>query len=175
MDAIMSRPSKPRLVLFAFGDFAFNLFWQSIMLFLLFYYTDALQPADRDRGNDVHGGVSLGRRRQFHRRASWSTVARPLPLWLLLAAGAIPLGPDVRARSIFPPAAGGAWAVATRVRRTPPVSHRLCRRQRALSRDDRADQRRSRRPCIRRRHADVVRHGGCGGRRACARFHLAGG
>src|SRR6201986_2641981 len=36
------RPSKPRLVLFAFGDFAFNLFWQSIMLFLLFYYTDAL-------------------------------------------------------------------------------------------------------------------------------------
>jgi GPH family glycoside/pentoside/hexuronide:cation symporter len=36
------RASKPRLLLFAFGDFAFNLFWQSIMLFLLFYYTDAL-------------------------------------------------------------------------------------------------------------------------------------
>lgn len=35
-------PSKARLVLFAFGDFAFNLYWQSIMLFLLFYYTDAL-------------------------------------------------------------------------------------------------------------------------------------
>src|ERR671927_425452 len=34
--------SKPRLILFAFGDFAFNLFWQSIMLFLLFYYTDAI-------------------------------------------------------------------------------------------------------------------------------------
>ena len=30
------------MLLFAFGDFAFNLFWQSIMLFLLFYYTDAL-------------------------------------------------------------------------------------------------------------------------------------
>ncbi|WP_448663267.1 MFS transporter [Sphingomonas sp. CJ20] len=29
-----------RLVLFAFGDFAFNLYWQSVMLFLLFYYTD---------------------------------------------------------------------------------------------------------------------------------------
>jgi GPH family glycoside/pentoside/hexuronide:cation symporter len=28
--------------LFAFGDFAFNLYWQSVMLFLLFYYTDAL-------------------------------------------------------------------------------------------------------------------------------------
>ena len=36
------RPSKPRLVVFAFGDFAFNLYWQSIMLFLLFYYTDAI-------------------------------------------------------------------------------------------------------------------------------------
>jgi GPH family glycoside/pentoside/hexuronide:cation symporter len=36
------RPSKPRLLLFAFGDFAFNLYWQSVMLFLLFYYTDAL-------------------------------------------------------------------------------------------------------------------------------------
>ena len=36
------RPSKPRLLLFAFGDFAFNLYWQSIMLFLLFYYTDAI-------------------------------------------------------------------------------------------------------------------------------------
>ena len=33
---------KARLLLFAFGDFAFNLYWQSIMLFLLFYYTDAL-------------------------------------------------------------------------------------------------------------------------------------
>jgi GPH family glycoside/pentoside/hexuronide:cation symporter len=39
----MTRPSKPRLLLFAFGDFAFNLYWQSIMLFLLFYYTDALE------------------------------------------------------------------------------------------------------------------------------------
>jgi GPH family glycoside/pentoside/hexuronide:cation symporter len=38
-----TRPSKPRLVLFAFGDFAFNLYWQSVMLFLLFYYTDALE------------------------------------------------------------------------------------------------------------------------------------
>jgi GPH family glycoside/pentoside/hexuronide:cation symporter len=35
-------PMKARLILFAFGDFAFNLYWQSIMLFLLFYYTDAL-------------------------------------------------------------------------------------------------------------------------------------
>jgi hypothetical protein len=38
----MNQPSKPRLLLFAFGDFAFNLYWQSVMLYLLFYYTDAL-------------------------------------------------------------------------------------------------------------------------------------
>ena len=30
------------MLLFAFGDFAFNIFWQSVMLYLLFYYTDAL-------------------------------------------------------------------------------------------------------------------------------------
>lgn len=38
----LARPPRSRLLLFAFGDFAFNLFWQSVMLFLLFYYTDAL-------------------------------------------------------------------------------------------------------------------------------------
>lgn len=31
-----------RLFAFAAGDFAFNLYWQSAMLYLLFYYTDAL-------------------------------------------------------------------------------------------------------------------------------------
>ena len=35
-------PLRLRLILFACGDLAFNLFWQSVMLFLLFYYTDAL-------------------------------------------------------------------------------------------------------------------------------------
>jgi GPH family glycoside/pentoside/hexuronide:cation symporter len=34
---------KRKLLLFAFGDFAFNLYWQSVMLFLLFYYTEALE------------------------------------------------------------------------------------------------------------------------------------
>src|SRR5436190_14080862 len=39
---VTDRQPKLRLLLFAFGDFAFNLYWQSIMLFLLFYYTDAI-------------------------------------------------------------------------------------------------------------------------------------
>lgn len=31
-----------RLLVFASGDFAFNLYWQSVMLYLLFYYTEEL-------------------------------------------------------------------------------------------------------------------------------------
>lgn len=41
--AVEFRLPRSRLLLFAFGDFAFNLFWQSMMLFLLFYYTDAIR------------------------------------------------------------------------------------------------------------------------------------
>ncbi|MBB4153560.1 GPH family glycoside/pentoside/hexuronide:cation symporter [Sphingomonas jinjuensis] len=36
------RVGRWRLIGFASGDFAFNLYWQSAMLYLLFYYTDAL-------------------------------------------------------------------------------------------------------------------------------------
>ena len=31
-----------RLLAYAGGDFAFNLYWQSVMLYLLFYYTEAV-------------------------------------------------------------------------------------------------------------------------------------
>jgi GPH family glycoside/pentoside/hexuronide:cation symporter len=37
-----AKVSKGRLLLFASGDFAFNLYWQSVMLYLLYYYTEAL-------------------------------------------------------------------------------------------------------------------------------------
>lgn len=42
-DITEARPSRGRLLLFSFGDLAFNLYWQSVMLFLLFYYTDAIE------------------------------------------------------------------------------------------------------------------------------------
>lgn len=42
-DDQLARPSRLALLVFASGDFAFNLYWQSIMLFLLFYYTDVLE------------------------------------------------------------------------------------------------------------------------------------
>jgi len=35
-------PGRRHLALFAAGDFAFNLYWQSVMLYLLYYYTEAL-------------------------------------------------------------------------------------------------------------------------------------
>ncbi len=36
------RVGRWRLVTLAGGDFAFNLYWQSVMLYVLFYYTDAI-------------------------------------------------------------------------------------------------------------------------------------
>lgn len=38
----MTARRRWNLALFAGGDFAFNLYWQSVMLYLLFYYTEAL-------------------------------------------------------------------------------------------------------------------------------------
>ncbi|HMC92878.1 MAG TPA: MFS transporter, partial [Allosphingosinicella sp.] len=39
----MKAISWPRAALAAGGDFACNLYWQSVTLFLLFYYTETLQ------------------------------------------------------------------------------------------------------------------------------------
>jgi len=107
-----SAPSRPRLLLFAFGDFAFNLFWQSIMLFLLFYYTDAL-------------GLPIGVAATTYMIASvWDGIAnfaagvlvdrKPdrFRYGLLLAAGGVPLGLTF-VLTYMPPIAKGGWAVAT--------------------------------------------------------------
>lgn len=106
------RPSKPRLILFAFGDFAFNLFWQSIMLFLLFYYTDAL-------------GLAIGVAATTYLVASvWDGIANFIVGILvdrkhdrfrygpLLVAGAVPLGLTFVLTYMPPPVTGG-WAIAS--------------------------------------------------------------
>src|SRR3954451_21263692 len=104
------RPSKPRLLLFAFGDFAFNLYWQSIMLFLLFYYTDAVElpiamaattymiASIWDGIANFAAGVLVDRRRGGIRYGP------------LIAAGAVPLGLTFVLTYMPPPARGG-WAV----------------------------------------------------------------
>jgi GPH family glycoside/pentoside/hexuronide:cation symporter len=106
------RPSKPRLLLFAFGDFAFNLFWQSIMLFLLFYYTDAL---------DLPIGIAAT---TYMVASVWDGIANFIVGILVdrgherfrygpfLIAGAAPLGLTF-VLTYFPPVVSGAWAIAS--------------------------------------------------------------
>ena len=108
---MLALPSKPRLLLFAFGDFAFNLYWQSIMLFLLFYYSDALS-------------LPIGVAATTYMVASvWDGIANFVAGLLidreqgrfrygpLLAAGAVPLGLSF-VLTYFPPPLSGAWAIA---------------------------------------------------------------
>jgi len=106
-----SRPTKPRLLLFAFGDFAFNLFWQSIMLFLLFYYTDALNlpigvaattymiASVWDGIANFGVGILVDRK---HDRFRYGP---------LLIVGAMPLGLTF-VFMYLPPTVRGGWAVA---------------------------------------------------------------
>ena len=105
-----TRPSKPRLLLFAFGDFAFNLYWQSIMLFLLFYYTDALNlpigvaattymvASIWDGIANFSAGLLVDRN---HDRFRYGP---------LLAAGAVPLGLSF-VLTYLPPPVSGIWAI----------------------------------------------------------------
>jgi GPH family glycoside/pentoside/hexuronide:cation symporter len=104
-------PSRPRLALFAFGDFAFNLYWQSIMLFLLFYYTDALGlpiavaamtymvASVWDGIANFAAGVMVDRRHDRFRYGA------------LMIAGAIPLGLTF-VLTYLPPPTKGTWAIA---------------------------------------------------------------
>ena len=106
------RPSRGRLVLFAFGDFAFNLFWQSIMLFLLFYYTDLLSlpmgiaaatftiATIWDGIANFAAGVFLDRHQPKHGHGA------------VLAVGAIPLALAF-VLAYLPPLASGYWGIAT--------------------------------------------------------------
>ena len=102
----MTHPTKPRLLLFAFGDFAFNLYWQSVMLFLLFYYTDAMKlpiavaatvyaiASMWDGIANFTAGILVDR---------WQSRLRYGPL---LAVGAAPLGISF-VLAYFPPALPG--------------------------------------------------------------------
>ncbi len=105
------RPSKPRLLLFAFGDFAFNLYWQSVMLFLLFYYTDALDlpiaiAATTYMIASVWDGIA-----NFVAGLVVDRRHATLRYGAILVAGAVPLGACFMLM-YMPPLATGGWAVA---------------------------------------------------------------
>lgn len=84
------RPAVRRLLLFGAGDYGFNLYWQALMLHLLFFYTDrlGLPPATAgavmiaggvaDGIADLAIGIAADRRQLSYRR--------------LLAWGCVPLG-----------------------------------------------------------------------------------
>lgn len=103
MSPVGARPSKGRLALFAFGDFGFNLYWQSVMLFLLFYYTEeiglsigaaATTYAIASVWDGIIGfaigvaGDRSGRAAEYRRALVWGAI--PLGLSFILAY--LPLG-----------------------------------------------------------------------------------
>jgi len=103
-------PDKGRLILFASGDFAFNLYWQSVMLYLLYYYTEALHLSI--------AVASLG----YALASVWDGVAslvvgvladrigRPERFRLALTLGAIPLGLSF-ILAYAPPPVSAEWQV----------------------------------------------------------------
>ena len=107
----MIRPTKSRLLLFAFGDFAFNLYWQSVMLFLLFYYTDAVSlpiqvAATTYMIASVWDGVA-----NFIAGILVDRQQSRIRYGPLIAAGGIPLGLTF-VLAYFPPLGTGIWAIA---------------------------------------------------------------
>jgi sugar (glycoside-pentoside-hexuronide) transporter len=106
------RVSRPHLLLFAFGDFAFNLYWQSIMLFLLFYYTDALELPIRAAATtymiaSVWDGIA-----SFIVGVLVDRRHATLRYGAILVAGAIPLGLCFML-TYMPPVTTGSWAIAS--------------------------------------------------------------
>ena len=106
------RPSSLRLLLFAFGDFAFNLYWQSVMLFLLFYYTDAVGlpigiAATTYMIASIWDGIA-----NFGAGALLDRLGERVRYGALLVAGGLPLGITFML-AYMPPAATGGWAVAS--------------------------------------------------------------
>ncbi len=106
------RSAPGTLLLFSAGDFAFNLYWQAISLYLLFFYMDALAlpPATAglifmigaiwDGVADFCAGAVVERTRSSYRR--------------LVGLGALPLGVAFVAMFAVPTGAA-LWALATQI------------------------------------------------------------
>ena len=104
-----AKPSLGRIALFATGDFACNLYWQSLSFFLLFFYTDALRLSPALAGivlligsvwdgiADLLVGIHAERSRRDYR-------------WFL-SAGAVPLGLGFVLLYVAPPLDGAALVV----------------------------------------------------------------
>ena len=112
MKGVFARPTRGILVLYGAGDFAFNLYWQVVTLYLLFFYIDvlALPPVVAgtmfmvgtlwDAAADLCAGAMVERSRGSYR--GWIR-------W-----GALPLGIAFVAMFAVPPGAA-LWALATQI------------------------------------------------------------
>lgn len=97
--------STPRLLLLASGDFACNLYWQSVSFFLLFFYTDVVRLSPAQAGwvfaagsawDGLAGalvGAWAGRARRYRDLVAW---------------GAAPLGASFVLLYVSPPRSGAA-------------------------------------------------------------------
>lgn len=106
------RRSRLALAVFASGDFAFNLYWQSMMLYLLFYYTEALHVPMATAAlcyslaSVWDGAISLAIGIWIDRKGRAARYRR------LLVGGAIPLGLSFVFAYVPPPFPGAitvAW------------------------------------------------------------------
>ena len=104
------KQARPTLILFSSGDFAFNLYWQAISLYLLFFYIDALALPPATAGlvfmigaiwdgiADFAAGAAAERLQLSYRR--------------VIGWGALPLGLAFVAMFAVP-ASAALWALAT--------------------------------------------------------------
>ncbi len=110
MTAASTPIARWRLLLFASGDLAFNLYWQSVMLYLLYYYTEAIHLSLKTAAlcyalaSVWDGIINLAVGILAHRYAQPDQFRRAL-LW-----GALPLGASFCLAYAPPPVLSG-WIV----------------------------------------------------------------
>lgn len=107
----MSEPPSPApraaLLLFGAGDFAFNLYWQAVNLYLLFFYIDTLRLAPALAGTLFLLGAAWDGVADFIAGVVAERMRRPYRV--LIGWGTLPLGLAFVAMFAVP---AGAWAPA---------------------------------------------------------------
>jgi GPH family glycoside/pentoside/hexuronide:cation symporter len=99
--------SRAALLLFGAGDFAFNLYWQAVNLYLLFFYIDTLRLAPALAGTLFLIGAAWDGAADFVAGVVAERMRRPYR-WLI-GWGAVPLGLAFVAMFAVPV---GGWAAA---------------------------------------------------------------
>ena len=158
--AIADRLSLPRKLGFTLGDYACNIYWQSLSLFLLFFYTDVVGLSAATAGwiymvasiwdgaiDPLIGAVADRTRSRFGRY-------RPYILF-----GSVPLAVSFCLLYYKPPFQGTGLVVVV-TRDAHPASHGLCGSQHSVHVAERAHDDELERALDARRLPDAVRDAG---------------